>query len=278
MLFSLIIFMTYRGFIDSDYHMHSTFSFDAQDSMESLCRRALELGFTEIAFTEHAEWHPDFRGVFDVDSYFLELERCRARYAGQGLTIYSGVELGNPQDYSAPASRLVQDYPFEVRIASLHWLYGENIHDSSCFAGREPLEVYADYFTSLGHMAADFSDIDIIAHFDRILWRGSLIGARFDLRTLQSVIRDTLATIAWRGLALELNTRLLAHQPNWRPELVTMLRWFREEGGRRVVVNSDSHRTSHLGTNLELARETLAAADISPERLQLSPSSPELIV
>ena len=256
--------------IKTDYHMHSTFSVDGQDSIEALCWRALALGFSEIAITEHAEWHARWRGSFDAVGYFAEIERRKAEFAPRGLAVYSGLEMGNPHEFARPAAAFVTAYPFEMRVASLHWLYGENIHDASCFAGRDPLEVYADYFTALGHMAADFSAIDIVAHFDRILWRGSLLGATLDPQAIERPIRDALATIAWRGLALELNTRLLNQVPGWRAPLVTMLRWFREEGGRRVVVNSDAHRVGQMGANLDLAAVILrdaglAAAVLRPE-------------
>lgn len=251
--------------ITTDYHMHSTFSVDGQDSIEALCWRALALGLTEIAITEHAEWHPRWHGgAFDLDGYFAEIERCKNEFAPRGLRLYSGVEMGNPHEFPRQAAALVADYPFDVRIASVHWLYGQNIHDTACFAGRDPLEVYADYFISLGHMAAEFSDVDVIAHVDRILWRGTMIGATFNTQALESVIRDCLATIAWRDLALELNTRWLRRTPGWRPALVTMLRWFREEGGRRVVVNSDAHAVNHVGSNLDVAQEVLDEAGLEP--------------
>ena len=255
--------------IKSDYHMHSTFSVDGQDTIEAMCWRALALGLTEIAVTEHAEWCDRWHGgALNAGGYFAEIERLRMEFAPRGLTLYSGVELGNPHEHQRQASALVAAHPFDVRIASLHWLYGENIHDASCFAGRDPMDVYADYFTAVGHMAADFSATDVIAHFDRILWRGTLLGALFRPQALESTIRDTLATIAWRGLALELNTRLLNQTPGWRPALVTMLRWFREEGGRRVVVNSDAHRLSQMGANLDMARAVLNDAGLEPASLQ----------
>ena len=255
--------------IKTDYHMHSTFSVDGQDTIETLCWRALALGLTEIAITEHAEWHPQWHaGAPAFDDYFEEINRLRSEFGPRGLTLYSGVELGDPHEFQAQARELVGRYPFDVRLASLHWLYGENIHDASCFAGREPLDVYADYFSAVGHMAAESSNIDVIAHFDRILWRGTLLGAAFRPQSLESIIRDTLATIAWRGLALELNTKLLNLNPGWRSALVTMLQWYHEEGGRRVVVNSDAHRASQIGANLEQARLALSEAGLQPATLQ----------
>lgn len=262
-----------RNGIFTDYHMHSTFSVDGRDTIEALCWRALALGLTEIAVTEHAEWHPRWHGgELKTDSYFAEIARCRQEFAPRGLRLYSGVEMGNPHEFPQSAAALVSGYPFEVRIGSIHWLHGQNIHDSACFAGRDPLDVYADYFSSLGHMAADFSDMDVIAHFDRILWRGTMIGATFQPAALEGVIRDALATIAWRGLALELNTRLLNQIPGWRPALVTMLKWFREEGGRRVVANSDAHSVSQIGINLEPARNILLETGFEATVLQPAPA------
>ncbi len=85
-------------------------------------------------------------------------------------------------------------------------------------------------------------DADIIAHFDRIMWRGVLLGTPLAPRHIESIIRDALATVARHNCALELNTRYLRSEPNWRKELLQMLHWLREEGGTRVVINSDAHR------------------------------------
>lgn len=255
--------------IITDYHMHSTFSVDGQDTIEAMCWRALSLGLKEIAITEHAEWHPLWHGnELETDAYFDEINRLRAEFAPRGLMLHSGVELGNPHEFQSQATALVANYPFDVRIASLHWLYGKNIHDASCFANREPTDVYADYFSALGHMAAEFSSIDVVAHFDRILWRGTLLGATFRPHSLEGVIREALATIAWRDLALELNTKFLNLSPGWRPALVTMLRWFREEGGQRVVVNSDAHRVGQMGVNMDLAQAILIEAGLEPTTLR----------
>ena len=255
--------------IITDYHMHSTFSIDGQDTIEAMCWRALSLGLKEIAITEHAEWHPLWHGsVLETDAYFEELNRLRVEFAPRGLILKSGVELGNPHEFQRQAAALVDNHPFDVRIASLHWLYGKNIHDASCFAGRDPLDVYADYFSALGHMAADFSSTDVIAHFDRIFWRGTMLSANFQPHNLEGVIREALATIAWRDLALELNTKFLNLSPGWRPALVTMLRWFREEGGQRIVVNSDAHRVSQMGTNMEIARTVLSEVGLEPTTLR----------
>lgn len=253
--------------ITTDYHMHSTFSPDGNETPEALCRRALALGFTEIAITEHAEWIDGWQGFPQAADYLAAIERCQTTFARHGLTVRSGIELGNPHEHAAEVADLLAAYPFDVKIASLHWLHGENIHLPACFDGRHPDDVYADYFAALGAMAAE-SDVDIIGHFDRILWRGTAMGAELNLARLETVVREALVTIAWRGIALELNTRYLNVRPDWHEALVTMLRWFRESGGSRVVVNSDAHRSEHIGLNAQLALALLDEAGIpAPTRI-----------
>lgn len=261
--------MLNRTKIITDYHMHSTFSPDGDDPPAVLCRRALDLGLTEIALTEHAEWHPASRhnGFPRVVDYFAAMEQVRAEVGPLRLTVHTGVELGNPHEYVAEATELLRGYPFEVVIGSLHWLYGENIHDERCFVGRNPDQVYADYFTELGRMAANF-DFDIVAHFDRIIWRGTLLGATFDPWRLEPVIRGAMSAIAQNGKTLELNTRFLTHTPGWNNALITMFRWFHEAGGRQVAINSDAHRISEIGRNMDIAQKLLIETGFElPEQL-----------
>ena len=261
--------MTNSAPIVTDYHMHSTFSPDAHDPPVELCRRALALGFTAIAITEHAEWHPVRRqdGFPNADAYFAALAQVQAEFEPLGLIVHTGIELGNPQDYPHQAAELVAAYPFDLVIGSLHWLYGENLQLAPCFAHRDPYQVYIDYFAELERMVTSF-EFEMVAHFDRIFYRGVQLGAAFDADRLEPVIRRTLAAIARNDRALELNTRYLQHKFNWNEALVTMLRWFLEEGGRHVAVNSDAHRAAELGRNLDIAEELLTRAGFKlPEQL-----------
>lgn len=261
--------------ITTDFHMHSTFSPDGDDSPAVLCQAALAQGLTAIAITEHAEWQPGagFTGLPETEVYFAEMARCRAKFAARGLQVYTGVELGNPHQFYDEATWLVESYPFDVVIASLHWLNGHNIHMPECFAGRDPYEVYTEYFIQLARLASDFH-FDILAHFDRIIWRGTLLGIGFDPHRIERVVRHALATVAEHGRVLELNTRSVNDPDNWNEAMVTMFRWFREAGGNRVVINSDAHRRGEVGRNRAIAQQMLAQAGFTypANYFQLNPA------
>ena len=245
----------------TDYHVHTTFSPDGHDTPEAMCWRAIELGLTGIAFTEHTEWHPDFAysGFPQPEAYFARVRQCQVDFAPYGLTVRTGAEIGNPHEYLIQTADLLATYPFDIKIASLHWLHGLNIHHPACFAGRDPQEVYADYFQELKKLTA-VPHINFIAHFDRILWRGTLMGHKLDLPKLKPIIKDTLTAIAQSGIGLELNSYHLGSQHHWHESLIAMLSWYREAGGDNILVNSDAHRTEHITANWDIAANLLALA------------------
>jgi histidinol-phosphatase (PHP family) len=171
----------------------------------------------------------------------------------------TGVELGPPHVYRREADKLLNAFSFDVVLISLHYLYGENIHLDGCFAGSDPQQVYADYFDELRRMVLAFPG-HVVSHFDRILFRGTLRGAPLDLGRCERPIRLALESVATNALALELNTRLLDRDRRWRAAVGTMLGWYREAGGTRIVVNSDAHDSDQISQNFDLARDLLAEA------------------
>ncbi|MCB8943709.1 MAG: histidinol-phosphatase HisJ family protein [Ardenticatenaceae bacterium] len=246
---------------NTDYHVHTTFSPDGHDTPEAMCQHAVELGLTGIAFTEHTEWHPAFAysGFPQPQAYFQRVRQCQHDFTPYGLTVLTGAEIGNPHEYAAQTADLLATYNFDIKIASLHWLHGLNIHHPSCFTGRDPQAVYADYFMELRKLTA-VPHITFIAHFDRILWRGMLMDLPLDLQRLQPILKDTLAAIAQSGIGLELNSYHLGSQHHWHEALIAMLSWYREAGGHHILVNSDAHRTQHLTANWHIAADILALA------------------
>lgn len=243
----------------TDYHMHSTFSLDGHYSPAEMCEAALARGVEEIAITDHVEWEPSGRHTRpDFAHYFASLDDCRSLYGPRGLTIYSGLELGNPHQHRAEVDDLLAAYAFDVVIASLHWLDGQNIHATHCFEDRDPYVVYAAYFADLGRMAS--VECDLIAHFDRIFWPGTQLYGPPLAPRLENAVRPALAQIASHGRVLELNTRFLTYEPSWNDVLVTVLTWFRAEGGTHVAVNSDAHRVAEIGRHWELGQSIVQAA------------------
>ena len=52
-----------------DYHIHSQFSADSNINMREAVIKAIQRGYTEIAFTEHFDLIPEEIEVYGVPSY-----------------------------------------------------------------------------------------------------------------------------------------------------------------------------------------------------------------
>ena len=85
--------------ITADFHLHSSFSGDSDTPMEQMILRGIELGLTEMCFTEHNDFdYPvtarETDGFFELnpDAYLYDFLKLRDIYAGR-IALLFGVEL-----------------------------------------------------------------------------------------------------------------------------------------------------------------------------------------
>lgn len=119
-----------------DTHTHTRFSFDgAPDSTpDALCRRALEIGLTDLCITDHCDVNGEAEGIYthyDADAAWDAMTEVQEKYRGR-LYISRGLELGNATQYPEIARSVLTRHPYEFVIGSLHNLCG--VPDFPCFA------------------------------------------------------------------------------------------------------------------------------------------------
>ena len=80
----------------SDYHIHSSFSYDSRQTVAQIAQAAMEKGMEEIAITDHVELAaPKLRGgKAELREAVKEIEQVGACFQGK-LIIRKGMELGN---------------------------------------------------------------------------------------------------------------------------------------------------------------------------------------
>ena len=255
-----------------DTHVHSEWSWDAfAGSMELTCERAVQLGLPSIAFTEHVDhtvWlgprevstelppdHPmvRFRDAsgrltpppFDVDGYTASLDRCRTKFPS--LRILSGVEVGEPHRHGRAVADVLSAATFDRVLGSLHTLAAEGgfQEPAELFVERQPHDVVRDYLAEIIHVVDDSDSFSILAHIDYPARYWPLTSGPFDPVEFEEEFRSALRATAATERALEINTVL--------PLDATIVRWWRDEGGRAVTFGSDAHEPAELARNLRQA-------------------------
>jgi histidinol-phosphatase (PHP family) len=244
----------------SDLHVHSQFSCDGRSTMEAICHRAVALGLDSIAFTDHVDLEPadEGFGFFQPAAYLAEVERCRALFAGR-LTILSGVEIGEVHRFSREAATLLDGYPLDLVIGSLHWVDGALVFDRAYFEGRPADDAYRAYLAELVPMCRH-GGFDILGHLDIVKREGALTPGAFSIEPYEDEVRAVLEILVDQGIGLEINTSTLRRPVNQTSPAGTVLGWYRELGGELLTLGSDAHQVDHLAAGFATAVELARAA------------------
>ncbi|MFI5735503.1 PHP domain-containing protein [Kribbella sp. NPDC051587] len=260
----------------ADGHVHSEWSWDAkQGAMEATCARAVELGLPAIAFTEHVDFTPFRAGflaetfgdlvtdgilnapVLDVAGYQETVAECREKFPE--LRILTGMEVGQPHLHGAEIAGLLAQGTFERVIGSLHCLLDGDAYAEpwELYTHREAEDVFREYLLEIPRMV-DGSDVfEVFTHIDYPIrsWPGG--SDAFRPEDFEDELRHALTALAVGERVLEINTRVPLHP--------TILKWWREVGGRRVTFGSDAHFPEALGLGLPAAAVLAESLGFGPD-------------
>lgn len=155
-----------------DLHMHTPLCRHAVGEPIDYARRALELGFTEIGFSDHS---PMRRDDFDdwrmrsdqLDEYVAKVHQAQREFPQ--LTIRLALEVDYLPGHEDWIRELAARHPWDYLIGSVHYVSEswaiDNPHKLSEWNHRDAFEVWSAYFDRLT-MAAETGFFEIIGHAD----------------------------------------------------------------------------------------------------------------
>jgi histidinol-phosphatase (PHP family) len=240
--------------IPFDYHMHTNNSCDCRARMVDMCRAAVQKNIPEIAFTEHFNNKPQdiCYNKYNPEPYFKDIEACRQEFGPQGLTIKAGIEVGEIHLFRSEVNAVLDAYPYDVVLGSLHWNNGENIFERSYFQKRDMRTAAREYFAELTEMVEQ-GGFNIMSHMDVFKRTGFQVHNHFDITEYEEYARPVFAACVRQGIAPEINTSALRMTVSQTHPTVEAIRWYKEMGGELLSIGSDSHRPEHLGEGLDKA-------------------------
>ena len=241
-----------------DYHVHSDLSVDAHAGVEAMCRRAVEIGTTEIVFTEHYDTEPadDGYGFYSYEKSRDAVHRMRESFADR-LSVKLGVEVDYQPVYEAHIAEFLDGKDYDFVLGARHWLDGALIGHGYC-EGKTEGKSYARYFESVLPVV-ESRLFDVLAHIDLIKRHGTERYGPFNVEKWMKWIEPILRKLVETGVGLEINTSGLRQAPCEPYPGVAVLERYRELGGTIVTIGSDAHRVEDVGagirTGMELARK-----------------------
>ena len=239
-----------------DFHMHSTVSFDGNDSAAEMIKAAQAMGLREICFTDHIDYvkdPDDLSMVFDTDVYNTAYDDLEA----YGVKIRRGMEFGMYPDNAEMLKKDLRRRKFDFVLGSVHFVGDEDVYFSPYWDGKTVFEAERRYLEETLACVQAHDDFDVLAHLTYISKARAHHAPRpVPLEDHREIVDEILRVLARKGKGLEMNTSGVDRCGDFLP-YDAYFRRFKELGGQIVTVGSDAHTASRVGQYAARACEIL---------------------
>jgi histidinol-phosphatase (PHP family) len=240
-----------------DYHTHHVRCGHASGELEDYVKRGIEIGLAQLGLSDHMPLlHVDpatyFSGMAmpmeELPRYAEECLKLKEKYKGQ-IDIRVGLEGDYIEGYETEIKSIIDAYPWDYVIGSVHFLGEWDISDYrqlEGWEGREIYEVYAQYYDAVSK-AARTGFYDFMGHLDVI--------KRYGYKPEQDPWElevAALEAVREQGLAIEINASGLRMPCDEMFPSRRMLEYCFKRG-IPVTIGSDAHQPERLGQYLDQA-------------------------
>lgn len=255
--------------IQADMHMHTWFSTDSEACPCDMADEAVRKGLKTICFTDHfdkddLEWGEE--GIFDVDAYFVEMQKLQKEYAGK-LNIRIGIELGLRTYLKDYYEELTKKYPFDFVIGSVHnvpykkdaegnILYTDPAAEK-LFTDRTDKEAYRLMMETTLENVRTSDCFQTLGHLDYVVRYGKSREKEYSYTDYADIIDEILKLLIEKEKGLEVNSAGLKYGLPFAHPHPDVLKRYRELGGEIITIGADAHKPEHIAYDFAKAEEIL---------------------
>ena len=255
--------------IQADMHMHTWFSTDSEACPRDMADEAVRKGLKTICFTDHfdkddLEWGEE--GIFDVDAYFVEMQKLQEEYAGK-LNIRIGIELGLRTYLKDYYEELTKKYPFDFVIGSVHnvpykkdaegnILYTDPAAEK-LFTDRTDKEAYRLMMETTLENVRTSDCFQTLDHLDYVVRYGKSREKEYSYTDYADIIDEILKLLIEKEKGLEVNSAGLKYGLPFAHPHPDVLKHYRELGGEIITIGADAHKPEHIAYDFAKAEEIL---------------------
>ena len=255
--------------IQADMHMHTWFSTDSEACPCDMADEAVRKGLKTICFTDHfdkddLEWGEE--GIFDVDAYFVEMQKLQEEYAGK-LNIRIGIELGLRTYLKDYYEELTKKYPFDFVIGSVNNVpYKKDVEGNilytdpaaeKLFTDRTDKEAYRLMMETTLENVRTSDCFQTLGHLDYVVRYGKSREKEYSYTDYADIIDEILKLLIEKEKGLEVNSAGLKYGLPFAHPHPDVLKRYRELGGEIITIGADAHKPEHIAYDFAKAEEIL---------------------
>jgi len=245
----------------TDMHLHTKFSWDAEQDMMELAQKAKERGIRHICVTEHIDFqdgHIKGYQSFDYDGYISAISRAREIFPFIG----AGIEAGEIHEFKGRFEDFIKGKKFDYIIGGLHTIEGDTpVYPEYFKKFANYRDAYMRYFEEK-YKLVSCGGFDAAAHLTIVHRTGAAFYPEFSYASFKNEIDDILKMLIKQSIALEVNASgLRAKAKNIIPD-ADVIRAYLSLGGKLITAGSDGHSLKDSFEGLETVYETLSALGV----------------
>jgi histidinol-phosphatase (PHP family) len=246
----------------ADYHTHSNFSSDSDASMESMIEKAISLGLSEIALTDHLDYdYPDpaFPFLIDYDTYSKSFYELKEKYKNHIKLIF-GVEIGLQPHLKLKIDAFCKNLDLDFIIGSTHVVDRLDLYNGDFSKGKTQHQMYLRYFEDVLDNINIHDQFNVYGHIDYINRYGNFDNTLLKHIDYIDIIDELLKSLLNKGKGLEINTSGYRYKLDQTHPQLSILKRYKELGGEIITVGSDAHKPNDILSNFEMAYALLKQA------------------
>jgi histidinol-phosphatase (PHP family) len=257
-----------------DCHIHAGVLIHTKGTLQSIIDKAYEVGYKNIAITEHFSYSFSGEGDFknknfdtlklsnevsekinaegekslSLDGYISLLQSMKNYAQKKGLTYLNSLEVDFFSEYSAQTKPVLKEKNFDFLLGSLHYIKdfeGNYIHFSSnefqdyCKL-IDDSELYEKYFSEIKNLIKS-GMFNCVAHLDFLKKKYS----KYSEENSAAYFEEILELLLKKDVGVEANVKGYLDIGEPYPS-VGFLKKYLKEGGSKIYFGSDSHSPDEI--------------------------------
>lgn len=258
--------------IHSNYHTHSIYS-DGKEEMDAYCKKAIELGFHSLGFSDHAP--VKFDNSFSIkpdqlQAYFEEVEKMKKKYEDQ-LNIFLSLEADFIPEYTFAFDEFRKQAAIDYMIGSIHLVYNEKngkvwfIDGGNQDVWDEGLEKIFNGDIRAGVKSFYEQNIEMIetqrpevlGHLDKIKMHNKERLFSKEDKWYHDLVDACLNAAKRNNVVVEINTRGIYKGRCQELFPSAFIAAKAQDMGIPLMLNSDAHHSDHLNGAYDIALRSL---------------------